>query len=135
VRRYPLEDGCLFVLCNRDDFPAYRIAQGLEEILFGDESTVLEPPAPLDEDLAQALVGRYQDTRKNELVVEREGAVTRANIHWASGRVTRAHLGLADDGGLVLHEWTAANPIGYERKGKQPVKDLEVLNWTYRRTR
>lgn len=135
IRRYPEEDGCLFVLCNRDDFRSYRVAQGLEELLFEDKPTLLPPPTPLDEELAEALVGTYQDTRKNELVIEREGMVTRANIHWAAGPVTNAHLGLAEDGDLVLYEWTAANPVELERKGKKPVKSLELRNWTYKRMR
>lgn len=47
VRRYPEEDGCLFVLCNRDDAPARQVAQAAEELLFGDPPTVAGPPGPL----------------------------------------------------------------------------------------
>ena len=36
IRRYPEQDGCLFVLSNRDDIPMGKMVNALEGILFGD---------------------------------------------------------------------------------------------------
>ena len=52
LRRYPEIDGCLFVLCNRDDVPVQAVADALEALLFGDRLPCAEPPRPLDADLA-----------------------------------------------------------------------------------
>ena len=44
IRRYPEQDACLFVLSNRDDIPAGKVANALEGILFGDPSTSKKLP-------------------------------------------------------------------------------------------
>ncbi len=36
LRRFPDEDGCLFVLCNRDDVSVGEVAEALESLLRGD---------------------------------------------------------------------------------------------------
>jgi CubicO group peptidase (beta-lactamase class C family) len=43
VRRYPEEDGCLFVLCNRDNAPVHQVANAIEEYLFEEIPKVVEP--------------------------------------------------------------------------------------------
>jgi CubicO group peptidase (beta-lactamase class C family) len=42
IRRYPKDNACLFVLCNRDNLPVRKMADALEKILFGKSA-----PAPV----------------------------------------------------------------------------------------
>ena len=137
VRRFPLEDGCLFVLCNRDDLPVTRVAQGLEEILFGDPPTIVKPPRPVDEALAKAIAGRYVDERGAELVIEPDGIVMRARIYWSrpNGPVTRAVLGADDEGGVLLYEWTDETALVLDRPSKKSVRSVSVVGREFRRDR
>jgi CubicO group peptidase (beta-lactamase class C family) len=113
VRRYPDDDGCLFVLCNRDDAPVRDVARAVEAILFGEAKGAVTPPRALDDDVAAALAGKYKDARGTELVVTRDGKVTRVRIHWSPprGPVTRAVLGANTNGDVVLYEWTSETPL------------------------
>ncbi|VAX42528.1 Beta-lactamase class C-like and penicillin binding proteins (PBPs) superfamily, partial [hydrothermal vent metagenome] len=135
VRRYPLDDGCLFVLCNNDAVPVGRIAQALEEILFEEAPTIEKPPAPLDEALREALVGQYEDDRGNLFIIEAEGNLTRVRILWSSskGLVTRAVLGLDEAGGVAMYEWRSTHAVELDRHGEEPVGVLSILNTTYTR--
>ena len=134
IRRYPVEDGCLFVLCNRDGFRVGDMAQGLEEILFGEEPTIQPPPRPLDEALARALAGSYEDSKKAELVIERDGIATRATTYWGrpNGPVSYAVLGLDGAGKVILHEWTAVHELTLGR-GKQRIQEIVLLGREFRR--
>jgi CubicO group peptidase (beta-lactamase class C family) len=135
IRRYPDQDACLFVLCNRDDVPVPRVAQALEAILLGDPSPYPQPPRPLDAELARALAGRYE-ANGTTLVVEADGKVTRALIHWSAprGPVTRAVLGLDDRGKVVLYEWTETTPIEeIARAGREPASRVSILDRHFRR--
>jgi CubicO group peptidase (beta-lactamase class C family) len=137
LRRYPGQDGCLFVLCNRDDVPVHQVAQALEALLLGDPLPCHEPPQPLGAELGNALAGRYQDANGTSLFVERDGKVTRAAIYWSAprGAVTRAILGLGDGGTVVLYEWTAATKIEIARAGDETVSGVVMLGRKYRRVR
>ena len=42
IRRFPNDNACLFVLCNRDYLPVSKMADALEKILFGKSA-----PAPV----------------------------------------------------------------------------------------
>jgi hypothetical protein len=63
----------------------------------------------LDAELVHALAGG-DEASGTTLVIEADGKVTRALIHWSAPRwpVTRAVLGLDDRGQVILYEWTAA---------------------------
>jgi CubicO group peptidase (beta-lactamase class C family) len=138
IRRYPVEDGCLFVLSNRDDAPLRRVADGVEELLFGgDPKPMKAPPPPLTEELAKAIAGRYLSDRGDELVIERAGAKVRFRLHWTrpAGAVTRGIIGrdgksrttvLFDDGSDV-------GKIKIKRKGRKPVHALSWSGIWYRR--
>ena len=134
IRRYPVEDGCLFVLCNRDGFRVGDMAQGLEEALFKDEPTIQPPPRPLDGALAKALAGTYVDDKKAELVIERDGIATRATTYWGrpNGPVSYAMLGLDGTGKVILHEWTAVHELGLGR-GKHRIQEITLLGREFRR--
>jgi CubicO group peptidase (beta-lactamase class C family) len=134
IRRYPDQDACLFVLCNRDDVPVLQVAQALEAILLGDPSPYPRPPRPLDAELVRALAGRYE-ANGTTLVVDADGKVTRVQIHWSAprGPVTRAVLGLDDRGKVVLYEWTARTPIEIARAGREPASRVSILNRHFRR--
>ncbi len=139
VRRYPKENGCLFVLCNRDDVPAYRVAQAVEEILFDDPPTCKKVPQPLDTRLGEAIAGRYEDTKGTAVIVKIDGKVTRAEIHWpgrngGAGPVTRAVLGI-DGKDLVLYEWTSLTRVKFKRKGSGPVDQISIRGRRYSRAR
>jgi hypothetical protein len=130
LRRYPGEDGCLLVLCNRDDVPVQAIADAIEALLFGDPLPCKEPPRPLDAALARAIAGTYLDSKGAKLIVEPDGKVARVQIHWGPprGPVTRAVLGLEARDELVLYEWTAATRIEVVRRGAEPASRLSVLD-------
>jgi CubicO group peptidase (beta-lactamase class C family) len=137
LRRYPGEDGCLFVLCNSDDVPVQAIAGALEALLFGDPLPCKEPPRPLGGELLRAIAGTYEDAKGAKLLVETDGKVTRVQIHWSAprGPVTRAVLGLDDRGEVVLYEWTAATKIEIERRGNEPASGVSFLNRHFTRAR
>ncbi len=125
LRRYPEEDGCIFVLCNRDDVPVYCVSRAVEEILFGDTPTIELPPRPLNAEVAKTFVGRFEADSGAVLFVKAEGKITRAQIRWpgkegAAGPVTRAFLGLDDKGSVILYAWTSSTPVVVE------CKDLSV---------
>jgi CubicO group peptidase (beta-lactamase class C family) len=129
LRRYPGEDGCLFVLCNRDDVPVQQVARALESLLLGDPLPGVEPPRALDAKLARAVSGRYQEETGTTLLLEIDGKVIRAVIHWSPprGPVTRAVLGLGAHGEVVLYEWTAATEVDVTRNGDEPVSRISIL--------
>lgn len=134
VRRYPELDACLFVLCNRDDIPAYQVAQGLQELLFDIEVTVPVPPAPLDDKLAKALEGEYGCELGNRLVIERDEAVVRSALHWAAGYPTsRGTIGLTDDGTAVLFDWTDSHSLELTRRRSGKVRSVRLLGRQYKR--
>jgi hypothetical protein len=134
LRRYPGQDACLFVLCNQDDVPVRQVAQALEALLLGDPLPCPEPPRSLDADLVQALAGGYEASGTT-LVIEADGKVTRALIHWSAprGPVTRAVLGLDDRGQVILYEWTATTKIEIVRAGREPVSRVSILGRHFRR--
>jgi hypothetical protein len=135
LRRYPGHDACLFVLCNRDDVPVQQVAQALEALLLGDPLPCSEPPRPLDAELLRALVGGYEASNGTTLVIEADGKVTRAMIHWFAprGPVTRAVLGLDDQGKVILYEWTATTKIEIVRAAGEPVSSVSILGRHFRR--
>jgi hypothetical protein len=134
LRRYPGQDACLFVLCNRDDVPVQQVARALEALLLGDPLPFPEPPRPLDAELVQALAGRYE-AMGTTLVIEADGKVTRAMIHWSAprGPVTRAVLGLDDRGQVILYKWTASTKIEIARAGRKPANSVSILGRRFRR--
>lgn len=135
VRRYPNEDGCLFVLCNDDAVPIGRLAQGLEEILFDDVTTIEKPPNLLDEALREALAGKYKDDRGNLLIIAVDGDLTRVRILWASSKapVTRAVLGLNDEGGVVMYEWSSTHAVEFDRNSEEFIGGVSILGTSYTR--
>jgi CubicO group peptidase (beta-lactamase class C family) len=138
LRRYPAEDGCLFVLCNRDDVPVVQVAQSLEALLLGDPAPPLELSRPLGDDLAKALAGRYDEANGTYLLVEHDGKATRAEIHWYAprGPVSRTVLGLDAGGQLVNFEWNE-KPVRVEiaRNGTGPVSQCSILGRHFRRVK
>lgn len=131
LRRYPEEDACLFVLCNRDDVQAWRIAMALEEILFSDRPEHEIPPRMLDTKTAAAVVGRYEDTVGNTLKVVADGKAIRAEIDWSGsgGRqrpTTRACLGLSEDGKLLFYEWKSSSEVTMKGTEGEPARCLSI---------
>jgi len=137
LRRYPEDDGCLFVLCNRDDVPVQSVASALQALLFGEPLPCKEPPQPLDPELARAVAGKYEDTNGAKLLIDVEGKVTRVQVHWSPprGPVTRAVLGRSAQGGVVLYEWTAATEMEVDRRGTEPANGVSFLNRHFNRVR
>jgi CubicO group peptidase (beta-lactamase class C family) len=137
LRRYPNEDGCLFVLSNRDDVPVQTIASAIEALLFGEPLPCKAPPRPLDAALARAIAGKYQDSKGAKLVVENDGKVARIQIHWGPprGPVTRAVLGVDAQGEIVLYEWSDATKTEIVRKGAEPASRVSILDRQFDRVR
>jgi CubicO group peptidase (beta-lactamase class C family) len=130
LRRYPNEDGCLFLLSNRDDAPVQEVASAIEALLFDEPLPCQAPPRPLDAALARTIVGNYRDSKDAKLIVENDGKVTRVQIHWGPprGPVTRAVLGVDEQGQIVLYEWSEATKIEIERQGTEPASRVSILN-------
>jgi CubicO group peptidase (beta-lactamase class C family) len=136
LRRYPDEDGCLFVLCNRDDVSVTEVAGALESLLSGSPLSRVEPPRPLDVQLARAIVGSYEEMRGAKLVVESDGKVTRAVIYWySSGPVSHSFLGLNPLGQTVLYQWKESIKVEIVRNGNDPITDVTFLGRHFRRVR
>jgi CubicO group peptidase (beta-lactamase class C family) len=135
LRRYPDDDGCLFVLANRDDVPVQAITGALEALLFGEPLPCPEPPRPLDEKLARALAGNYEEMMGAKLAIEADGKVTRANIHWSAprGPVSRAVLGFDRQDQVVLFAWTSSTRIDVDRRGDEPASRVTFLNRKFER--
>ncbi|MBL4846585.1 MAG: serine hydrolase [Planctomycetes bacterium] len=87
VRRYPKQDACVFVLCNNDAAPLGVVAQGVEQLLFGEKLTV-SLPRPADPKDVAALSGTYRDAGGNVLKVGLEGKTLEATLTWTGGQVT-----------------------------------------------
>jgi hypothetical protein len=89
----------------------------------------------LDAELVRALAGGYKDASGTTLVIEADGKVTRALIHWSAprGPVTRAVLGLDDRGKVILYEWTATTPIEIARAGREPVSRVSIVGRHFQR--
>lgn len=134
LRRYPDDDGCLFVLGNSDGAPSSILADALEQMLFGDQEPPL-PPRPLGDEVQQALLGKYQDGKGNVLEVVADGRVTRARLQWTppDGPVSTAVLGLDTAGGVVMYEWTAATPMTVERVAAKPATGIKFFDLDFRR--
>jgi CubicO group peptidase (beta-lactamase class C family) len=136
LRRYPDEDGCLFVLCNRDDVSVTEVAGALEALLSGSLPSRAEPPRPLDVQLARAIVGKYEEPRGAKLVVESDGKITRAITYWYSpGPVSRSFLGLNPRGETVLYQWKELIKVEIVRNGSEAVTDITFLGRHFRRVR
>jgi CubicO group peptidase (beta-lactamase class C family) len=135
LRRYPDEDGCLFVLCNRDDVPVGEVAQALESLLGGTPLAHVEPPRALGAELARAISGRYEEPKGANLVVESDGKVTRANTYWYSprGPVSRSFLGLDAAGKVVLYQWNERIKVEIDRVGDDHVSGVSFLGRQFRR--
>lgn len=132
LRRYPEQDGCLVVLCNRDRGPAPGVADLLERALFGE--AVAPPPARLPEARQKALAGRYRHPRAR-LIVTPEGGLTRALIEWwpeqPNGPRTRGLLGHGADGELVFFTWSERLAVTIERDAQGAVGKLVMGKQTY----
>lgn len=139
VRRYPGEDACLFVLCNRDDMNPTNLTDFLERALLDEEVKSALPPRALTEEWAEALAGTWEDEKGRVIEIETQGVVTRVAIHWGkNGPVTRATLGLNDEDELVLFEWESSTPLLTDfdpKKGGKKAKRLSLLDSEYRRSR
>ncbi len=103
VRRYPDDDACIFVLCNRDDAPLGPVTRGVEQLLFGEELTATLP-RPADPEVAGRLAGAYRDARGNVFRVGLDGDVLRATITWTGGQVTRMLVAKGADGSLSVSD-------------------------------
>jgi CubicO group peptidase (beta-lactamase class C family) len=135
LRRYPDDDSCLFVLCNRDDVPVGQVAQAVEALLFDDRPPFKELPRPIGVELARELSGRYDDAKGALLVVESDGKVTRAIIHWnaPNGPVSRSVLGLDLQNEVVLYEWKESIKVEVARDDKGSVSQLTLVGRRFQR--
>jgi CubicO group peptidase (beta-lactamase class C family) len=133
VRRYPDEDGCLFVLSNRDDAPLHEVVLGVEQLLFGETPTVRLSHG-LDEAVVAPLLGSYEDARGNRLEVVRAGAKLEARIAWTGGQESRMSIQRAEDGRLsaVQGSESYAFEVGEIRDGKAASLRLHEQTFTRR---
>ncbi len=132
VRRYPDDDACVFVLCNRDDAPVGLVADALEQILFGRPVTVRLPKG-LDAALVARLTGRFVDAGGNRLDVEMADGKLRANVTWRQGKVSRMAIGRDDKGKLAVFQGGKAMALELGPVEDGEVKFLSILGTRYNR--
>jgi CubicO group peptidase (beta-lactamase class C family) len=137
LRKYPDTNGCLFVVCNRDDVSVVEVAAALESLLSGGSLARVAPPRSLGKELARAIAGRYDEERGATLTVQVDGKVTRADIDWHApyGPVSRSFLGLNPEGEIALYQWQESIKVEIGRIGKQQVSDVTILGRHFRRVR
>lgn len=128
IARFPDDDGCIFVLANRDDAPTREVWHAVHRILFFDPEDALEMPAPLPPALAGELAGRFKDADGNVLVLSNVGVETRATIYWTTqwGVRTHAHLGVAADGEPALFEWRESTPLKLEEDENGSIVAIDI---------
>jgi len=135
MRRYPGEDGFLVVLCNRDDAPLRRVADGVEAILFGGNARPLTPrPGALDAELAAILVGTYSGPRGRVLKVMRMRGALRFELHWSppNGAVTRGRVG-KQGAAVVFDDGSKQYPIKTTGPAGKPVQKIVWMKDSYSR--
>lgn len=111
IARYPEQDACLFVLCNDETAPSYRLARLFEQALFGESYTV--PPFALDAAQQARLTGTFATADGPSLTITAVGLSTKADIHWPAGQITYGYLGRKDAEGdeILFYDWSTNTPI------------------------
>lgn len=135
VRRFPEQDGCVFVLCNDDSLPPYHVADAVEALLFGDAEAPPAPPRAMEAKTAAKWVGEYQAEGGRKLTIELQRDLVLARIEWSppNGPVTRGLLGEDAKGRVVFFDWREAQPV--EAEGKGAPKALKIGGANYQRIR
>jgi len=133
IARYPEDDASLFVLCNDDRAPSYQLKRLFERALFGETYTV--PPFALDAAQQQRLTGTFEETNGTRLEVTLQGTVTKAEIHWPAGQITRGYLGLKEAGGedVQFYDWSTNTPAQLV-EDDDAVTGLRIGRATYERS-
>jgi len=136
MRRLRDIDGVIIVLSNNDRMPIHALTQALERALRGEAPGPAENLKPLASELAAALAGSFQSDRGTVFSIVRDGAATRAQLHWSppSGPVTRAQLHLDAEGKVVILDGSDVIPIELERSGDGAVTAVMLMRERYRRT-
>lgn len=116
VRRYPDDDGCLFVLCNHTAAPFGELANALAELLFGGKLPL--PPPPLPAAAGLALAGEWHGSAA-QLQIEVKGGLLRASLRWGGGRGLQTRGFVVGDSleQAELFEWHQSVPLRLERDG------------------
>jgi CubicO group peptidase (beta-lactamase class C family) len=137
IRRLPDDDGCIFVLANRDDAPVKQLADRVQSLLLGEKPAGPEFPQPPAADLRDALAGRYKDPKGNVLEVTADGTAARATIKWSanSAWVTRAFIGLSADKTPVFFEWSESTPLEVARDAGGKVATLTMQGQVFGRVK
>lgn len=129
-RRYPEEDACLVVLCNRNDVPMGAISDVLESELFGDEGPL--PPSTLGAEAQDELVGTWTDGKGMRWEVSARGAATAVMVEWSQGG-PKSYFWIGDGEKKdrpELFTWTESTELRVER-GRDGV--IEHLRWRGRK--
>lgn len=130
LRRYPDENGCVAVLCNRDDAPMGEVANGVEALLFGARREV---PAPLSATVGAELLGTWQ-ADGGKLVVERHDDRLRARIEWAERLpLTRGHLVGGTVATAKFFDWHESLPLEVERAPAGTITALRLVGQRFAR--
>lgn len=135
IRRLPDDDGCIFVLANRDNATVRQLADGVQAILLGKPYTRIELPDPLTPEMLQSLVGKFKDARGNVLEVTADGGTARATISWAANKdyTTRAFIGLNAGKAPVLFEWTDTTVLALKKDEQGAVTSVMMRNEPFKR--
>ena len=132
VKRFPDDDGAVFVLANRDGFPVYRVSGLVEAVLFDADHEL--PPPPLAAAAQAGLVGEYAGPDETRLTIASDGVATRLTIDWA-GRYpdTLAYVCALEDGAPVLYEWDRLTPLELDLDDDGSVRAVTLSERVYSR--
>ncbi|MEM8882811.1 MAG: serine hydrolase domain-containing protein [Planctomycetota bacterium] len=126
MRRYPDQDACVIVLCNRDDLQPWMYADAVEQMLFGEPLTV-KLPTQADDATAKRLVGKYAHGRLgHRLRVWREAGKLRAILNWKQGWVGNLVIGPDEAGTLVAFQGGKAYPVKLGEAEDGQVKSITI---------
>ncbi|MEM8882810.1 MAG: serine hydrolase domain-containing protein [Planctomycetota bacterium] len=132
MRRYPNDDACLIVLCNRDDAPLRPIVDGFEQLLFG-EALTMRLPSKADPAVGRRLSGRYRHAAGHRLRVWMAGGQLRVVLHWKQGMVSRMTIGPDESGELAAFQGGKAYVLDLGREQDGKVQSLSIDGQRYER--
>lgn len=137
IRRLPEDDGCVWVLANRDDAPVKQVAEAVQTMLFGGAAPVIDAPGTLAPDRVAEIVGTYADAKGNVLMLREEGGVVRATIRWSANAewTTRAVVGADGEKGLVFIEQTGPTKLTVSRDNAGGLVAIELASMRFERTK
>ncbi|MFN0137266.1 MAG: serine hydrolase domain-containing protein [Phycisphaerae bacterium] len=134
IRRYPKNDGCIFVLANDDAAPVRAVADAVAELLFGNAQKSLATPKALDASVQQSLVGAYASGDDANVTIEAADSMTWLRIEWPKYRTSYKLCVGADAGDqLEVAELLERHPLQIAAREGDRVISFTLFNKKFTR--